>query len=409
MSKRKIQTKIKKTLQKVKKNKTKFTLMEVLIIILISVAIGSVLGASIVYKKEKVVVSKVPPELESFVETCDSIINNYYKKINKKELIEKAIEGMVNSLDDPYTNYMDKRMTKEFNQIVAGKYKGIGITVQVNDDNLEVIDIFKNSPASKKLKKKDKIIEVNGKKVTSKNANKLLEIIKKKAKNEITLKILRNGKEKNIKIKTDTVNLPSVTSKIIEREDKRIGYIYINIFASNTYAQFKQKLENLEAKKIDSLIIDVRENSGGYLDQVTKILELFMDKKKILYQIQSKKSIAKVHSSTDTKREYQIVVIMDHGSASASEILASAIKESYKGSVVGVNSYGKGTVQNAYSLNDGTSLKYTTQKWLTPKGNWINGKGVEPNIKVKLSEEYLEDPTDENDNQLQEAINLLLK
>lgn len=409
MSKRKIQTKIKKTLQKVKKNKTKFTLMEVLIIILISVAIGSVLGASIVYKKEKVVVSKVPPELESFVETYDSIINNYYKKINKKELIEKAIEGMVNSLDDPYTNYMDKRMTKEFNQIVAGKYKGIGITVQVNDDNLEVIDIFKNSPASKKLKKKDKIIEVNGKKVTSKNANKLLEIIKKKAKNEITLKILRNGKEKNIKIKTDTVNLPSVTSKIIEREDKRIGYIYINIFASNTYAQFKQKLENLEAKKIDSLIIDVRENSGGYLDQVTKILELFMDKKKILYQIQSKKSIAKVHSSTDTKREYQIVVIMDHGSASASEILASAIKESYKGSVVGVNSYGKGTVQNAYSLNDGTSLKYTTQKWLTPKGNWINGKGVEPNIKVKLSEEYLEDPTDENDNQLQEAINLLLK
>lgn len=407
MTRRKKQNKLKKIVNKLKKSKTKFSLSEVIIIILISIAVGALIGALMVFNKEKVIVTKIPIELEEFVSTYNDITNNYYKKINKKKLVDSAIKGMVSSLDDPYSNYMDESTTEMFNQTVDGEYKGVGITVKINKDNMEIIDIFKNSPASKKLKKQDVIIKVNDKKITSKNAQKLIKAIRECGKEEVKLTIMRNGKKKVIKLRSKMVNLPSVKSKIITNNSKKIGYIYINIFAANTYSQFRQNLLKIEKKKINSLIIDVRDNSGGYLEQVSKILELFMDDKKILYQIQNKNSIMKVYSRTSEYRKYDICVLINENSASASEILAAAIKDSYDGTLIGVNSYGKGTVQNAHSFKDGASFKYTTQKWLTPKGKWINKKGVKPDIKEEISDTYLNDPKEANDNQLQKAIEVL--
>ena len=171
-------------------------------------------------------------------------------------------------------------------------------------------------------------------------------------------------------------------------------------------------LINFSKEKLTSFsdsIIDVRDNSGGYLTSVTDICNLFLEKRKVIYQLEDANGKVKKKDTTKEKRSYKVAVLINGNSASASEILASAIKESYGGEVVGVNSYGKGTVQQTKKLLDGSMIKYTTQKWLTPKGNFINEVGVTPTKEVKLSEDYFENPTTDNDNQLQEAINLIAK
>ena len=399
--------KIKKFFKKLKKNKIKFNLTEVIVIIIVALSLGILVGSFLTYGKEKILVNKVPSELEEFVRTYNSISDTYYKKVDKNTLVEGAIAGMINSLHDPYSNYMDQDVTEIFNQTVDGEYDGIGVAIKINDDSLEVLEIFKNTPASKVLKKGDKIIEVSGKKVTSKNYNEIVDLIKGKKDSKVKMKIIRDGKEMEVISRRDRITIPSVSSKIIKRTGKRIGYIEIDIFAANTYEQFKTELEKIEKEGIDSLIIDVRGNSGGHLDQVTKIAELFLDNKKIVYQVETKKVKKKVLSRTSEKRDYKVAVLVNKASASASELLTAALKESYGASVVGTNTYGKGTIQNAYQLKDGTSLKYTTQKWLTPKGNWINEKGVKPTLKVELDEAYYDEPIDDNDNQLQEALDLL--
>lgn len=221
---------------------------------------------------------------------------------------------------------------------------------------------------------------------------------------------IRDGKNIELTITRDVVDIPSVNSKIIEGNNKSLGYISIDTFASNTYSQFKSNLTSLEKQKIDSLIIDVRNNPGGHLDQVEDILSLFFNKKTVLYQIETKGKTEKVYASSKKTRNYDVVVLINGSSASASEILASCFQENYKkATIIGTTSYGKGTVQKSLELSTGASLKYTTEKWLTSKGTWINDKGVVPDIVVEQSEEYMAAPSDDNDLQLQKALGVLTK
>ena len=164
-----------------------------------------------------------------------------------------------------------------------------------------------------------------------------------------------------------------------------------------------------DVEKIDSLIIDVRDNPGGHLTQATDIIELFLKKGKILYQIEQKGKNQKMYDQTSEHRKYKVVVLINHSSASASEILSSSLKESYQAILVGEATYGKGTVQKAYQLSSGNTIKYTTQKWLTAKGKWINEKGVSPDYEVSLNEEYIKNPVLENDNQLNKALEILIE
>ena len=186
-----------------------------------------------------------------------------------------------------------------------------------------------------------------------------------------------------------------------------IGYLKISSFSNVTYKQFKENLTELEKNNITGLIIDVRNNGGGYLNSVTDISSLFLSKGKVIYQLETEKGITKIKDTTKTKKTYPIAVLVNKNSASASEILTSVIKESHGGTIIGTNTFGKGTVQETMNMKDGSIIKYTTKKWLTPNGNWINEVGVEPTIKLELSDEYYENPTTENDNQLQEALKIL--
>lgn len=407
MSKR---TKNRKGIKERQISKQTFKFSEVLIIVIISILVGILFGSSITYEKENVVVTNIPEELEEFVTTYENIYQNYYKKVKKEDLISAAYEGMVNSLDDPYAAYMEKEDSESFNQTVNGEYVGIGAAVEYKEENAKISTVYKNSPAQKAgLEVGDQLVAIDGQDVKGKTLSQITKMIKGKENTKVSIKISRDGNEKNYEVKRSKVAVPSVSSKIIKKNDKKIGYISIDIFSSTTYSQFKKEYDSLIKKKIDSLIIDVRNNPGGQLDDVKEILQLLEKKDKVLYQIQTKNIKNKIYDGTKDYCKYQIAILINKNSASASEILATSLKENNNAILVGKTTYGKGTVQKAYSLSSGATLKYTTQKWLTPNGNWINEKGIAPDEEINLSDEYNVNPSDDTDNQLQKAIEVLTK
>ncbi|MEE0634490.1 MAG: S41 family peptidase [Bacilli bacterium] len=404
-----------KKIEIVNDNKTKekelYTSKEVIIVMIFSIGIGILMcfgGISIITGKNYLAVTK---DLKKVVDTYYAIVDNYYGELDRDKLIDGAVEGMISSVGDTFTSYSDTDSTSSFDETINGSYEGIGCTVAtLEDGTISVIDMFENSPSYKAgLKVGDIILKVDGESYEGKNSNDISNYIKNSGKSKIVLTVKRDNEEKDISINLSKVEIPHVSGKVIEQDSKKIGYIKISLFASNSYKQFKNKLDELEKSNIDDLIIDVRDNSGGYLSSVTDICNLFLDKGKVIYQLEDSKGKVKKKDTTKEKRKYDIVVLINDGSASASEILASAIKESYGGDIVGTNSYGKGTVQQTKKLLDGSMIKYTTQKWLTPDGNSINEVGVTPTKVVELNEEYLNNPTTENDNQLQEAIKLILE
>lgn len=350
-------------------------------------------------------------DLKDFVKSYTTLTSKYYGNLDKKQLAEAAIEGMYSSLDDEYTTYINSENSIEFEETINGNYEGIGCTITMDvNNNILVSQIFENGPAAKTdLQIGDIIKGIDGVDYTDKTSQDLADYVKKSNKSKITLNIERNGEKINITINRQKVEIPTVSSIIYEQEEKLIGYINISSFSAVTKKQLEKELNKLEESNIDSLIIDVRYNGGGYLDSVTDIADLFLKKGEIIYQLETTTGTKKIKSATKEYRKYPIVVLVNQSSASASEILAAAIKESYGGNVVGVATYGKGTVQETMNMSDGSKIKYTTKKWLTPDGNWIDEVGLEPNYIVELPEEYYKNPSDENDAQLQKALEILSK
>lgn len=391
--------------------KPEFKLVEVIIIILITMVIGIIIGYAVTNKfslgeNEKQINND--KYLQEFVGTYEKILNEYYEDVDKKELISNAISGMLATLKDPYSVYMDQELTDDFNERLYGDYTGIGTEITMNEKNEVIIyQPFEGSPAEKAgLQKGDIILKINGESVKGKTSDEVSKLIKGMTGTKVTMTISREGKEMDFELTRETIVLDSVTYKLHEKNNKKIGYVNISIFAANTYTQFRNAILDLEKQGMDSLIIDVRNNSGGYLDSVTEMLSMFLEKGNTIYQLDEKGNKSVIKDETKESRKYKVGVIINEYSASASEILASAFKESYDGEVIGVNSYGKGTVQQTKELNTGGMMKFTTQKWLTPKGNWIHETGVEPTIEIKLNEKYYETALEEDDNQLQKALEL---
>lgn len=349
-------------------------------------------------------------ELAKFVDAYDAIVNNYYKEVDKDKLVESAINGMVSSIGDEYTSYSDKDVTDNFNEAVNGKYMGIGALIMKSENDLVIYKVFEDSPSYKAgLKDGDIILKLDDKDTKDMSVNDIASIVKNDDNKEVKLLVKRGEENLDITIVKDMVELPVVSGKVINHNDKKIGYISLSIFSSVASEQFNKQLVKLEKEGISGLVIDVRGNSGGYLTTVTDIASYFLKKGDIIYKLEVNDKVTVRKDKTKESRDYPIAVLIDKNSASASEILASSIKESYNGYVVGTNSYGKGTVQQTLVLSDGSMIKYTIEKWLTPLGNWINEEGVIPTNYVELSSEYLNNPVFENDNQLNKALELVSK
>ena len=383
--------------------KTKEVVLLLVLTAIISLAMGGIVTYNIVVKGEK-----VDDELQEFITNYDYIVDNYYGDVDKTELVDSAIAGMLSTLDknSAYVGGTDTN----FSIYLEGTYEGTGIQVY-NDDNgnIVVYSVFGGSPASKAgLKEDDIIIKVNDKDTTNMSIDEFSKLVKdQKGKFNITYK--RGDSEKTVQLKVDTIEIQSVSSKVINKDNKKIGYIRTTIFANNTYEQFKKELDKLEDEGIDGLVIDLRGNSGGHLSAAEQIISLFLDSSHPIYQIKSKESKNIYYSTGKETKNYKISILIDGNSASASEVVTSALAEQYGAKTVGKKSYGKGTVQELQTLSDGDQYKLTTKSWLTSKGEVIDGKGIEPDYDVTLSDEYLENPTDENDDQLQKAIEVILE
>lgn len=401
----------KRLLNKLNPEENKFNFLEIILLMFMAFVVGVFASQAISLKIPILNNTTVIEDTSELTRVYNLIINKYYGEVDKKELTSAAIKGMMNYLSDDYSMYFTEDEKNDFNERLNGVYTGLGVEI-TNDasNNAMIVTVFDNSSAKDaNLKPGDTIAKINGEDVLGLGKEEVVKKIKGKNNYSFNMSVLRDNNLIDVKVVTKSITLSSVTSSVIEKDNEKIGYIYISIFALNTYDQFKEQLEELEKMKITSLIIDVRSNTGGHLTSVTSILDLFLNKTDVLYQIKSKDKIKKVYGTETSTRKYPIVVLTNELSASASEILSSALKEAYGAKTVGIKTFGKGTMQNMLDLENGGMIKVTTEEWLTSKGNKINKEGVPVDYEVKLDDKYASNPSKETDNQLQKAIEVLTK
>lgn len=387
-----------------------FNSLEVFIIS-VMICLISIIITTLVIKMEYSgkVTEKTSSELSEVEEIYNNIVQNYYGEIDTDKLVQGAISGMLSAVGDPYTTMMGDGGSNTEEIYLNGEYDGIGVMISNgSDNNIYITGIVNDSPASKSdLQLLDQIISINGIDFINKTTNEATSLIDSFGYEEFELVVLREEKEYTIRLQKDRIELKSVLTDVIEQDGKKIGYMAISIFALNTDEQLKKGLIELESKGIDSLIIDLRNNTGGHLTTVNNIVSCFLTKNQIMYNIEDNGVVTPYYSNGTKNKDYPIVVLTNGESASGSEVLAAALRDNLNTKIIGEKTFGKGTVQHVNTLSNGEQYKITTQKWLTPKKEWIHGVGLSPDIEMKLNNEY--DGTYSTDNQLQAAIKSLSK
>ncbi|HLR40416.1 MAG TPA: S41 family peptidase [Virgibacillus sp.] len=339
--------------------------------------------------------TELPENMSKVVQAYGLIQKNSLKDVNEKDLIEGAIQGMLDTLDDPYSTYMDIETMERFNEQIESSFEGIGAEVSMVNDKVTIVAPIKDSPAEEAgLRPNDQINTIDGEGLEGLDLNEAVEKIRGERGSEVVLEIDRPGVSDTFKttIVRDKIPLETVYPDTKTINGKKTGILEITSFSETTAQDFNDELAKLEEEGIEGLVIDVRGNPGGLLDAVEDIMKQFVPKDIPFVQIEDQDGEKEPHySDLKKKKEYPISVITDEGSASASEILAVAMKEiGYD--VIGATTFGKGTVQQAIPLGDGSTMKLTFYKWLSPKGNWINEKGVEPTVEQAQPEYYYTNP-----------------
>ncbi|MFB1051336.1 S41 family peptidase [Paraliobacillus sp. JSM ZJ581] len=334
--------------------------------------------------------------LSKVMQAYSLIQDNYLEDVDKHTLIDGAVQGMLDTLEDPYSVYMDAETVEEFNQQIESSFEGIGAEVSMVDGKVTIVAPIKDSPAERAgLKPNDQILKIDGNSIEGLDLYEAVSKIRGKQGTTVTLEIDRPGVSTSLSVDLvrDDIPLETVYSEIKEVKGKKQGIIEITSFSEDTADRFQEELTTLEDQGIQGLLIDVRGNPGGLLDSIEGILKHFVTKDKPYLQIEYGDGKKERHVSSLKKgKDYPIAVLINEGSASASEILAVALKEAANAEVVGVTSYGKGTVQQTIPMGDGSTIKLTLYKWLSPEGNWIHEKGVEPTIKVEQPDYFYANP-----------------
>lgn len=381
-------------------------LVGIVLVICLNIIINSF---SIIYNQ--LITHKLTPERKT--KQIMSLIDKYYvNPVTKDEINEGIYSGLVFSLNDKYSYYMDKDSFRNFVDSTNGAYVGIGTVVSVDskDNKIVVITSYKNSSAYEAgITAGDKILKINDIEVSGDNYKEAVQIMKgdKDAKGtEVKLTIYRpsNNKTFDISVKRYEVNVPTVGHKMLENST---GYIIITKFEAVTYDQFVEAYNDLEKNGMQRLIIDLRDNPGGLLNTVVKITDMLVPKGTITY-IEDKNGNREYEYSDDEYMNKPLVVLVNEGSASASEVLTGAVKDMNAGKIVGTKTYGKGVVQNTYKLSDGSGVKLTIAKYYTPNGICIDGIGITPDYVIEAPKE--DENTEykmENDIQLQKAIEIV--
>lgn len=341
------------------------------------------------------------------LELLDSLIDEYYlydDEVDEDELTEGIYSGYADALGDPYTEYYDEEETRELLETTSGEFSGIGATMSkpVDGTEITVSNVYEDSPADKAgLREGDILTQVDGKETSGEDLETVVSWIKGEEGTDVTIGVLRGDKEMEFTATRGIIEVQTVAS---EMKDGRIGYIAVSEFDSVTYDQFKTALDDLEARGMQGLVIDLRGNPGGSLETVTDMLKLLLPEGTI---VSTKDKYGNTEEITcDGKHEFTkpLAVLVNQYSASASEIFSGAVQDYGTGTIVGTTTYGKGVVQQIMDLGDGTSIKITIAEYYTPSGKSINGEGVKPDVEVEY--EYDEE-NPEADNQLEAALDVV--
>lgn len=324
------------------------------------------------------------------------IEEDYYKEVSSEDLVDGALKGLFEGLDDPYSQYYTEEEFKSLQEQTSGSFVGIGVYIGINpeDNNITIISPIEGSPAYKAgIKSGDIVLSVDGESVDSSMLDETIKKIKGKENSDVALTVQRDGKELEFTVTRKTIVTKSVDSEVMDND---IGYLRITSFDENTYKEFKEHISSLQSKGIKGLVIDLRDNPGGLLDVCVDIADDIIGKGTIVYT-KDNTGNKEYYKSDEKELNLPITVLINGGSASASEILTAALVDNNKAIAIGETSFGKGLVQSVRQLKDGTGYKLTTAQYYTPNGEYINGKGITPEIKeedekqqLKLALEYLE-------------------
>ncbi|WP_425262683.1 S41 family peptidase [Paenibacillus thermotolerans] len=324
-------------------------------------------------------------ELEKISTVFELVNSRYFENVDRQALADGALEGLVAALGDPYSEYLDKEEIEAFSEHIHSSFSGIGAEVTLQDGNVVVVTPQRNTPAERAgILPGDIILSVNGEALQGLDLHDAVEKIRGPKGTQAKLRVLRKGSAEPIDIIVvrDEIQKETVEAEMLDNTQK-IGKIIISQFAVNTAERFAAELEQLEAKGMKGLIIDVRNNPGGVVSAVQDIAEQFVPKGKTIMHMEYKNGKREKTESKGTGKKYPVVVLINKGSASASEILGAAIQESAGGVLVGETTFGKGLVQTTVQMKDNTGVKLTIAKWLTPDGDTINKQGITPDIVVE--------------------------
>lgn len=324
-------------------------------------------------------------EFEKLYTAFDTIKKSYFKEVDDNKLVNGAINGMIESLDDPYSDYMNEEEAASFHQSISSSFEGIGAEIQERDGYIVIVSPIKGSPAEKAgIKPEDKVLSVDGKSIQGMSSSEAVLLIRGEKGTKVELVIDRPGVSEplTLTIVRDTIPLETVYGEMI---DEQIAKVQVTSFSDNTSQELVDVLNDLQKQGMKGLVLDLRQNPGGLLKQAIQISSLFVPDGEVIFKIEDRNGkIEEMKSNNKSNSKIPLVVVIDKGSASASEILAAAVSESADVPLVGEKSFGKGTVQRAEDFDDGSNIKFTTEKWLTPKENWIHEKGIKPDYEVTL-------------------------
>ena len=393
-----------------KSNRIYKTIMLVLLTAIITFIITSISMYNVLGKKTIKTLTNSSSIESTFNNFKKFIEKKYIGTIDEEKMLESAIKGYVEGLDDEYSEYITKEEMKEYMEETNGKYVGIGVYISNNTQTNQIVVLMpmKGSPAEEAgMKSGDIITKIDGVEYKGEDLSKASNALKQEEGTKVKVEILRDNQTIELEIERKTIKINHVESDVINNS---IGYIQISTFDDGCYDEFKQKIDELKTKNIKSLIIDLRNNGGGIVEEAINIADLFTTKNSTLLITTGKNTEEEItKAKKDKEIDMPIVILVNENTASASEILTAAIKENCnKVTIVGKTTFGKGVIQTIFTLTDGSGLKLTTNEYYTPKRNKINKIGIKPDIEVDFPEnESVYSIEKQKDTQLQKAIELL--
>jgi len=382
------------------------------VLVFITIALIVSFGLGILAGRTSITCKFCPPEdldFSLFWEAWHKIQEGYIKadEINVQELIYGAISGMVDSLEDPYTVFFNPEEAETFFEDVSGRFEGVGMEIGIKEGQLQVIAPLEGTPAQEAgLRPGDKIIAVDGASTMNITIEEAVHLIRGPKGTEVVLTIFRNEwkDSKEITVKRAVIKVPSIKWELLEDD---IAYIKLYHFSERVDRDFKEAAIEILKSPAEKIILDLRSNPGGYLERSQDIAGWFLERGQVVviedFGGKQEQEIYKAEGGAEFLN-YPMVILINQGSASASEILAAALQDNRGITLIGETSFGKGSVQLMENLTDGSSLKITVANWLTPNGNYITDMGLEPDIKVEMTEE---DYNENRDPQLGKAIEIL--